>query len=328
MGEKVIFLRKKIEGENSIEEFAKRVATATGATIKELPNHSTTIKGIFNNILFAYREKGIINHVASQSEAYLLPFLPHNIITYHDLGTIYKARNTLYKLLRVLFFIKPAEFFADAITFVSNETKEEFTNQAIRLPKKMTVIYNTYDDRLIRDNDLRKSELKVILQVGTGKRKNLESVILALKGIRNVKLYIVGKLSDNQTLLLKESEILYENHYDISYEEIVAAYNQATIITFPTFYEGFGLPVIEANVMGKPIISSDIPIIHEIGGEAVYYIDPNNISDIRNAIEQLLNNDGLYQKYVLLGEENSKRFSSKNIYPIWRELYNSIANTI
>ena len=117
-----------------------------------------------------------------------------------------------------------------------------------------------------------------------------------------VKIYLTASAEERAKRRYEQNK---EKGIDISYEEIVAAYNQATIITFPTFYEGFGLPVIEANVMGKPIISSDIPIIHEVGGEAVYYIDPNNISDIRNAIEQLLNNDGLYQKYVLLGEERA-----------------------
>lgn len=326
MDKRVIFLRKKVEGENSIEEFASRVSRATGAVVKVLPFYSTCIRGIIGNIKFARKEQGKINHIIAQTESYIVPFLNgKKIVTFHDFGTLYASRNFLYKFLKIIIYVKTAEFFSDAITFVSNQTKDEFIKQEWKKKQNLYVIYNSYDERLV-PNDISNLEPKpIVLQIGTGKRKNLESTIKAMKNL-NAKLLVIGKLNEIQTVLLKENKIDYENDFDISYEKIVDCYNRAKIVVFPTFYEGFGLPIIEANVMQKPVVSSDLPIVREVGQKSVYYIDPNNIEDISKAINKLLSDNFLYEKYVSLGIENAKRFSKEVIFSQYSELYRGLEN--
>lgn len=326
MEDKVIFLRKKSNGENSIEEFAYRIAEATGAIVKVCPCYSTTLKGMLLNIKFARKEQGKVNHIVAQTESYLVPFLKgKSIVTFHDLGTLYSSRNFLYKVLKILIYLKCAEFFSDAITFVSNQTMNEFFKQKWKKKLNLNVIYNSYDNRLI-PNDVSDIEIKpIVLQIGTGSRKNLESTIRAMVDI-DAKLLVVGKLTENQITLLKECNINFENYVDISYEKIIECYNRAMIIAFPTFYEGFGLPVIEANVMRKPIISSDLPIIHEVGGDSVLYINPNDVHSISEAFKNLLSEKEVYDKFVKNGIENAKRFSSETIYKQYQALYKSLEN--
>lgn len=324
MDERVLFLRKKIEGENSIEEFAYRISRAVGAVVKICPCYSTSLKGMLENIKFVKLEQGRVNHIVAQTESYLLPFIRgKKIVTFHDLGTIYSSRNILYKFLKILIYIKTAEFFSDAITFVSVQTKNEFKRQIWKNKNNLHVIYNTYDERLAYNDRSALEEKPIILQIGTGKRKNLESTINAMIGLK-AKLLVIGKLSDEQSRLLRENKIEYENYFDISYEEIVECYNRAKIVSFPTFYEGFGLPIVEANVMKKPVVSSDLPVIREVGGNAVFYIDPYNVATIQSAFMNLLMNSEVYKKYVSFGVDNAKRFSAEVIYPQYQELYGKL----
>lgn len=326
MDERVIFLRKKIDGENSIEGYAQRVADATGAVIKVCPYDSTTLIGMLRNIKFARNEHGRINHIAAQTESYLVPFLKgKRIVTFHDFGTLYASRNFLYGLLKILVYVKTAEYFSDAITFVSKQTEEEFLKQKWKKIKNLHVIYNSYDERLVPNDKSNFEPKPVVLQIGTGVRKNLESTIRAMEGI-NAKLLVIGKLNKNQLELLKEYEIDYENAFDITYEKIVDCYNRAKLVVFPTFYEGFGLPIIEANIMQKPIISSDLPIVREVGLDAVYYINPNRVEDISNALKKLFYDNLLYERYVELGIKNARRFSKNVIFSQYSELYRSLEN--
>lgn len=324
MDSRVIFLRKKILGENSIEECAYRIAQKVGAVVKVCPCFSTSLQGILQNIVFAKANQGAINHIIAPSECYLLPFLKgKKIITFHDLGTLYASRNRLLKLLKVLLYIKPAEYFADSITFVSKYTFDEFTQQEWHKNRNKVVIYNSYDDRLIYDDVSRQEVKSAILHIGTGKRKNLEAVIAAVKGF-DIKLLIVGRLSGDQQKMLNENNIVFENYYDIPYSEIVHLYNRASIVSFPTFYEGFGLPVIEAQVMHKPVFASKIPIIEEVGRDAVCYVDPYSTASIRDAISNLLYNQRYRDSLIEKGVENAKRFSSSTILDSYASLYTNV----
>lgn len=323
----VIFLRQPLPGENSIEEFARRISRSTGAVVKVLPFDSRKISSMIKNIRFAKIEQGAVNHIANGKEGYLLPFIGgKRIITYHDLGTLKNSRNAIYKFFKLLFNVFPSRHFADAVTFVSEQTKREYIMTVH--PKSLDnlfVIYNSYDERLVPSvNSAAKLNLRndapVILHVGTGMRKNLEGLILACEDL-HIKLLIVGRLSEKQERLLSEKKIKFENLHDISFEQIVECYKKCDIVSFPTFYEGFGLPVIEAQVMRKPLISSDIEIIHEVGGDGVFYVDPNNIGSIRDGIIHLTSDKELCETLVAAGIENVKRFSNAVVMKQYKELY-------
>jgi len=78
----------------------------------------------------------------------------------------------------------------------------------------------------------------------------------------------------------------------VSDEELVRLYNQAVCFIFPSLYEGFGLPPIEAMSCGCPVLVSDIPVLHEVCGDAATYFDPYNPFAIRKTIQQFLANHG------------------------------------
>lgn len=318
----VIILRKKIFGENSIEEIAFRIKAFVDVEIIILPYSSTSLAGILRNIVYVRQILAPVYHILHPSEAYLLPFLSHGrrIITYHDLGTRYSGRNHFYKWARILTGITPSKYFADYITFVSKQTLNEYKKKISRVnSSKLRLIYNSYDKRLVpcssKDHDK-----FTVLQIGTSDRKNIDGTIEAVKGL-DIKLDIIGKLKKEQIQKMEEYNIDYINRFDIPFEGIVNAYINCDIVCFPTFYEGFGVPVLEANVMERPVISSDIDIIHEIGQSAVYYINPHSIQCIRKAIIELMENEELRKQLIEAGKINAQRFEPEKIYKQYEKLY-------
>ena len=141
-----------------------------------------------------------------------------------------------------------------------------------------------------------------------------------------MKLLVIGRLSKEQNESLIKHNIDYESYCDVDYDFIVSSYNRATLVTFPSSYEGFGLPIIEANAMGKVVISTELSVIKEIGRDAVYYINAPTNEQIRCAIETLLNNKSLREEYKLRGLDNCKRFRKEVIFEQYRNLYNSLVD--
>ena len=90
---------------------------------------------------------------------------------------------------------------------------------------------------------------------------------------------------------------------------MAALYSAASLFVFPTLYEGFGIPVLEAQVCGVPVLTSNCTSLPEVGGEGAYYVDPYSEKEIAEGIWKLLTEPELAEKLVQLGKQNVKRFS-------------------
>jgi glycosyltransferase involved in cell wall biosynthesis len=163
-----------------------------------------------------------------------------------------------------------------------------------------------------------------LLQVGAGPTKNLARVIEALKGIR-CRLWVVGNLGERQTRLLELSGVEYRNFPQISDEELVALYIESDILIFASTYEGFGLPIIEAQAVGRPVIASDAASLPEIAGEGAEFVKPEDHRSIRDAVERLLSDAALRERLVVLGRENVRRFESLRIAQEYASVYREVA---
>ena len=143
-------------------------------------------------------------------------------------------------------------------------------------------------------------------------RKNFPMLVKAFKGIKGYKLYIVGKqnhvFSQQGGLDEESSSVKFLGR--VSDDELRRLYNQAQCFIFPSIYEGFGLPLLEAMTCGCPVLASDIPVFREVCGEAAIYFDPYDETSIRTTIEQFLNLDEKgKEKLQVLGYEDTQRFS-------------------
>lgn len=162
---------------------------------------------------------------------------------------------------------------------------------------------------------------------------NLKDLKLVLVG--NVFLKKVDKINHPELKSLKEVNFLIKKYQledkimrvgKIEIEELVCFYNLADIYTQPSFYEGFGLPLLEALSCGAPVISSNGGSLPEVGGEAAIYFDPYNNKQFESLVTDLLNNKSLQDKLSKLGLKQAEKFSWKNVAKQTLKVYYEVKN--
>ncbi|KRQ87793.1 Alpha-D-kanosaminyltransferase [Caloramator mitchellensis] len=154
---------------------------------------------------------------------------------------------------------------------------------------------------------------------GFSPRKNVDSLFYAysklLKNLSSdIKLVIIGQSRDDKARLEKLSQelniqnrVIFTGY--VPYEDLPYFYNSCTIFVYPSLYEGFGLPPLEAMSCKVPVIASNQTSIPEIVGDAALLINPYDIGELANSIELLLSCPALQAEYSLKGYERSKNFS-------------------
>ena len=166
----------------------------------------------------------------------------------------------------------------------------------------------------------------MILQIGTAPNKNIPNLIAAIKGIPCV-LQIVGKKVEEYEHLLKQNNIQYTYEWDLSNEEMIKKYEQADIMTLVSTYEGFGMPILEAQAIGRPVITSNILSMPEVAGNGACLVNPTDIQEIRKGILKIIQDDAYRAELINAGVENCKRFDPDIIADQYMKLYETIAQS-
>ena len=241
------------------------------------------------------------------------------VSTIHDLG-FYNPNNTsLINKWHYYVGVKSLRF-ADNLIFISDATKEE----ANRLYSISNIPYKIIGDPVDPNITNRKRQFNidnpVILHIGTHQRKNLEGTIKALKGLR-YQLRIIGDLSESQLKCLKDNGTYFTQVANLTSAEIIDEYFNCDIVSFPTFYEGFGMPIIEAQATGRPVVTSNISPMKDVAGKQAVLVDPFDISSIRKGFEYAMDN---YDTIVEFGLQNVKRYKVESIATEYLLLYKSL----
>jgi glycosyltransferase involved in cell wall biosynthesis len=211
---------------------------------------------------------------------------------------------------------------SDMIITGSEFSKKEILEKLDFKDEQIKVIYHGIDHDLFRVYDDLKVSFdlpkKFIFSVGSIEpRKNLLGLLKAYNLLSNelkkeYKLVLAGfKGWGNKEivdLINQDKENIFYLGF-ISDQELAKVYNLASCFLFPSFYEGFGLPVLEAMACGTPVVCSDSSSIPEVGGDAVVYCDAYDINDIKDKIEFVLKDSSLQQEMIKKGLERAQLFS-------------------
>ncbi|WP_252377521.1 glycosyltransferase family 4 protein [Aeromonas hydrophila] len=198
---------------------------------------------------------------------------------------------------------------SDKIICVSNNTAEDLLRYC-RVPEsKIAVVYNGVSDDYYPLN--LECQDYVVFVGSRVSYKNFSMVVSAVSRFKDLKLVIVGggKLTAYEACMLEEKlKGRFEVTGILSNKELNVVYNQAIALAYPSEYEGFGIPVIEAQKSGCPVIALNRSSIPEIAGSAAVLLEQADENNIYDAIQMLLYSD--FRKQLLnLGFENAKRFS-------------------
>lgn len=259
------------------------------------------------------------------------------IVTIHDLIFVRYPQYYSFFDRKIHFWkFKKATDSADKIIAISEQTKQDII-QFLNVPEsKIEVIYQGCHKAFKEDQSeqfIQKTKEKFdlpkrfILNVGTiEERKNLLNIVKALKDT-NIPLVVVGK----KTKYFKKVEgFIRENkmkvHFleNVSMDELAAIYKLADIFIYPSFFEGFGIPVIEALFSKTVVITSNTSCLPEAGGPDSVYIDPKNHLDIQAKIKFLWENESERKRRAEKGFEFVQKFNDERIANELMNLYKNI----
>lgn len=283
--------------------------------------------GVLWNLAFFSPAPADIYHIAGQVHYIGLKLPPERtVLTVHDLGILKNRGGIRSRIIEWLYFHRPGKRLRH-ITAVSEFTKKELLSLGGIEPEKITIIENPLvpglGQKTIEFNKIK----PVILQVGTARNKNLVGLIEAIRPL-NCRLMIIGRISASDLENLKQAGIEFENRIAVERAELAAAYCEADILAFCSTYEGFGLPIIEAQAVGIPVVTSDLPPMSNVAGGAAVLVDPNNPVAIRKEIERILGDDQLREKLVKAGFENAARFAPFRAALEYMAVYRKIIETV
>ncbi|MCZ4224378.1 glycosyltransferase family 4 protein [Pedobacter rhodius] len=283
------------------------------------------------------------------SPHYNIPLLPIKakvrIVTIHDVYHLaYRSELTLKQKIYSKIVLAAAVKLSKKVITVSEFSKSEIIKYLKFDKNKINVIENGVKQiRNLKSFDAiqKKYNLpsKYILYLGSVKpHKNLKRLLEAYEQLNSTvkeanKVVIVGKvdgfITGDPKLIsyIRENPSLKENVVFTGFIEDVdmdAIYSNANIFVFPSLYEGFGLPPLEAMLNECPVTTSSIPSLKEVCGNAAMYFDPSNIEDIKQKIESFIMDEDLKQQFVERGKICVKNFTWKNSYEKHLKIFDTI----
>lgn len=284
-----------------------------------------TEKNFFKNIFFAFKQRGGIHHITGDIHYIALVLgRKKTVLTIHDCVFLTKYTNKDFKYWLIkLFWYQLPMWSAAVVTVISEKTKRELIDLTGIDPRKIKVIPNFYDPRFNLVPKSFNKERPKILQIGTRSNKNINKLVQALKFIP-CELHAVGVLEQDTLQLLKENRIEYVTYDNISFEQLNRLYIECDMVTFISTYEGFGLPILEACAVGRPLVTSSISPMYEIAEDAAVRVNPYNIFDIRRGILKVIEDDIFREALIEKGQALVKKYHIDTVQKMYEDLYREL----
>ena len=197
----------------------------------------------------------------------------------------------------------------DQLVTVSEATKEAVLKEAPWFePQKIAVISTVVPQHFKPRKAEPNNRKPIALHIGVAENKNLCHHAEALRGL-DVHLRIIGEPSDADHSMLKQLGVEYSTQSKLADAEMQEAYATSDFLLFASTLEGFGMPIIEAQMVGLPVITSNIDPMREVAGSGALLCNPLETESIQEALLQLLQKESLQKQLIKAGQENHKRYS-------------------
>ena len=281
-------------------------------------------KRLFNTFE-AINKQGDINHITGDIH-YVSMFLDKKktVLTIHDCGFMAHP-STVARSVLLWFWLKLPVWRSTIVTVVSESTKRDvikFTNcQEERVRVIPDFVSPDYQATPVPNNSK-----PVLLQIGTKPNKNIPRVAQALRDL-DVQLRIIGKLGDRDVKLLKQHGIDYSVAANLTERELIQEYTMCDMLLFTSLLEGFGMPIVEAQSIGRPVVTSNVSSMPEVAGEGACLVDPFDISAIKEGITRVLTDQDYRDSLVQKGFENVRKYQIDHVARQYDQLYQEVYRT-
>lgn len=290
-----------------------------GHEVTELfvPYGGTNPVNLIKNIRYVYKNriKDGINHVTGDVHYVILGLLgvPSVLTIHDDYALRMKKTNFVVTFIKwLLWFFLPIKF-ADKVVCTTPQVKRNIDSIVKRCDMEQCLHQDFSGDFIFTPKVFNKECPRIFL-MGVEPNKNLPNSLKALSGLK-CDIHILKQMFDWQIELANSLGLKYKNLWDLSNEEVIKEYQEADIVLFPSSFEGLGAPILEAQLTGRVVITTNREPMSWVAGEggAILINNPDNYEEIRSAIEIAIGNDELRDRIIKKGRENIKRFSLSNI---------------
>lgn len=322
------FIRKPKPSYFSIEGLFQVVRQALPADIQAqkwmCPHLSEGIWNRLFNLIAARNVQSEVNHITGDVH-YLAIGLnaQRTILTVHDAALLDRLTGLRRRVYKFFWFDWPMRRSA-MVSVISEATRVHLLKNVDVSPDKIRVVPDCISEAFEYTPKPFPSEAPRILQIGTKKNKNIERVAQSLNGLQ-CELRIIGILTDLQKAALDEAGVTYSNVYNLSEEALVAEYISCDLLIFASLIEGFGMPIIEAQAVGRPVVTSNCSSMPEVAGEGACFVNPNSVQSIREGIERVIQHKRYREDLISKGLVNAARFTPQRIAEQYAVLYREIA---
>lgn len=284
-------------------------------------------KGLLLRRMLAYpawakRHQSDVNHILDHSYGHLTFGLDPNrtVVTIHDIAPLLFPGHRLGLSGLAWRWAWQGTLRAAKLIAVSEFTRQEVIKRFSVDPARVQTIpegvephFRVLDaGRLARTRHKFALPKRFALNVGsTHPRKNIAGLLRVIAGLDVPLVQVGGRPSEAQLKLATELGLTDKVQFlgPVSETDLVALYNLATVFVFPSLYEGFGFPPLEAMACGTPVVSSNLSSLPEVVGDAGLLVDPHDTEAFRDAVAQVLEDDSLAEDLRARGLAHAKKFT-------------------
>ncbi len=314
---------------HSIERVFGEIRAAMPSEIRQrefhcrYTDHRTPLTFV-RNIRDARRAVGEVNHITGGMH-YLAFGLPRTrtLVTVHDIGEDYGRGGAFAWLKRKILFDWSIPVPARVVA-ISDFTRRQLIEHVGVDPKKIDVIPNPAPRGFDFSPKPFDSDKPRILCFGHLPNKNLARHAAALCGLR-CHLRVIGRISPEDAEALRRAGVEYSNAYELSGAQIVEEYKACDLLLFASTYEGFGVPVLEAQLTGRPVVTSHAASLADVARDSAQIVDALDVASIRAGVQAVVASESLRAELVGRGLKNAGRFSPAAVAGAYCAIYKTLA---
>jgi glycosyltransferase involved in cell wall biosynthesis len=319
--------RRSFPGHYSVERVFAQIRNALPAGLDvELWVTSQYSKGVLprvRTVLEARQHQGDVTHVTGDITYAAILLRRRTLLTVLDTEFLERA-NRAKRLLYTWFWLRLPVWRAGLVTVPSEATRRDLLGLVRTDPARIRVVaVPVADEFSVAPTPTVRPP--VVLLVGTRPNKNVQRAAEALSGL-DCRVVVIGELDAGQRAAFVDAGLDLQVRSGLTDEDLRCAYRECDLLLFPSTKEGFGIPVLEAQATGRPVVTSDRSPLPEVSGGAACLVDPLDVDAIRAGVRRVLSDDDYRGDLVRRGLENAQRYRVSTVAAAYAVLYEELAS--
>lgn len=326
---RVTFVHRKPQlGNFSLESFFGDLRQALPpdihATVWECPKVSQGLFPRLRNLIAAAKHQGPVTHVTGDiSYVTLLMRRRSTVLTIPDIVLLHRTSGWRRAVARQLWFRLPVSR-AACVIVISDAVRDEVVAELGCDPRQVITIHISLSPRFTPDPKPFCAKPARVLMIGSAWNKNLLRQTEALAGLP-VVVDFIGVLGREHQAAFSRHGISYTHAYGLTDDEMLARYRQCDLLLFASTYEGFGMPIIEAQAIGRPVITGSTHSMPEVAGAGACLVDAHRVASIHEGVRRVLEDAPYRTSLIEAGFVNVRRFDPALIARQHADVYRALA---